>query len=210
MRIKVCGNTALDTAMVAVEEGADMLGFIMVPGTPRSLSVRQARKIVRELPPHVDTVGVFVNQAIGEVEQVAATVGFTVVQLHGDETWEDAASLPYPLVKAVRLDSAAAAAAVSWPPGQVLLVDAHSPGLLGGTGRTFPWEWVEDLALRYQLILSGGLSADNVGDGIRALRPWGVDASSRLESSPGVKDPDRVRAYIRAARRAEAEVLALA
>ena len=210
MRVKVCGNTALETAMVAVEEGADMLGFIMVPGTPRSISVRHARKIVRELPAHVDTVGVFVDQAIGEVEQVAATVGFTVVQLHGEETWEDAASLPYPLVKAVRLDSAAAAAAVNWPPGETLLADAHASGMLGGTGRTFPWEWVEDLALRYRLILSGGLAADNVGAGIHALRPWGVDASSRLESSPGVKDPDRIRAYVRAARRAEAELMALA
>ena len=210
MRVKVCGNTALETAMVAVEEGADMLGFIMVPGTPRSISVRLARKIVRELPPNVDTVGVFVNQAIGEVEQVAATVGFSVVQLHGDESWEDAASLPYPLVKAVRLDSVEAAATVDWPPGEVILADAHAAGMLGGTGRTFPWEWVEDLALRYRLILSGGLAGDNVEAGIRALRPWGVDASSRLESSPGVKDPDRVRAYVRAARRAEVEVMALA
>ena len=210
MRVKVCGNTDLATALVAVEEGADMLGFIMVGGTPRSITVRRARKIVSELPPHVDTVGVFVNQAMGEVEQVAATVGFTVIQLHGDETWEDAASLPYPLIKAARLDSLEAAAAVTWPPGQVLLADAHRPGLLGGTGQTFPWEWVEDLALRYRLILSGGLSAENVGDGIRQLRPWGVDASSRLESSPGVKDPDRVRAYVRAARRAEAEVMAVA
>ena len=210
MRVKVCGNTDLATALVAVEEGADMLGFIMVPGTPRAISVRRARKIVSELPSHVDTVGVFVNQAIGEVEQIAATVGFTVVQLHGDETWEDAASLPYPLIKTLRLDSAATAAAVAWPPGQVLLAEPHVPGRPGGPGRTFPWEWVEDLALRYRLILSGGLSAENVGAGVRQLRPWGVDASSRLESSPGVKDPDRVRAYVRAARKAEAEVMAVA
>ena len=79
-----------------------------------------------------------------------------------------------------------------------------------GLGRRSPGEWVEDLALRYQLILSGGLSADNVAEGIRKLRPWGVDASSRLESSPGVKDPERIRAYVRAARRAEAEVMAVA
>jgi phosphoribosylanthranilate isomerase len=210
MRVKVCGNTALETAMVAVSEGADMLGFIMAPGTPRTLSVRQARRIVSELPPHVDTVGVFVDQALGEVEQVAATVGFSVIQLHGSEGWEDAASLPYPLVKAVRLDSARAAAAVAWPPAGILLADAHSSGLPGGTGRTFPWEWARDLALRYRLVLSGGLAADNVEAGIRALRPWGVDASSRLESSPGVKDPERVRAYIRAARRAEMEVVAVA
>ena len=210
MRVKVCGNTAVETAMVAVEEGADLLGFIMAAGTPRSLTVERARQIVRELPPTVDRVGVFVDQPIAEVEEIAAEVGFTVIQLHGQETWEEAFTMSYPLIKAVRLDSAKSAASVAWPPGQILLADTHAPGLLGGTGRTFPWQWVQDLALRYRLVLSGGLTPQNVGDGIRALRPWGVDASSRLESSPGVKDPDLVRAFVRGARRAEESVLAVA
>jgi phosphoribosylanthranilate isomerase len=210
VRVKVCGNTAVETAMVAVEEGADLLGFIMAPGTPRSVTSRQAAAIVRELPPTVDTVGVFVDQPADQVAEINAETGFTVVQLHGAESWEDFAGLPYPVIKAVRLDSAASAAVVEWPPGQVVLADTHAPGLLGGTGRTFPWAWVEDLALHYRLLLSGGLTPENVGEGIRALRPWGVDASSRLESSPGVKDPDRVRAFVRAARQAEEAVGAVA
>ena len=210
MRVKVCGNTAVETAMVAVDAGADLVGFIMAPGTPRSLTVERARQIVRELPPTVDRVGVFVDQPIAEVEEIAAEVGLTVIQLHGREAWEDASRIPYPLIKAMRLDSAKAAASMAWPPGEIVLADTHAPGLLGGTGKTFPWEWVQDIALRYRLVLSGGLTPENVGDGIRALRPWGVDASSRLESSPGVKDPDLVRAFVRGARRAEESVLSIA
>lgn len=210
MRIKVCGNTSISTAMVAVEEGADMLGFIMAPGTPRTVTPSQAAQITRELPPRVDRVGVFVDQPVAEVEEIAAEAGFTVIQLHGEETWDHASYLDYPLIKAARLETVQSAAAVAWPPGEILLADTHAPGLLGGTGRTFPWDWVEDLVLRYRLILSGGLGPDNVPDGIRMLRPWGVDASSRLESSPGVKDPERVRAFIRAARQAEQSVRAVA
>ena len=206
MRVKVCGNTAVATALAAVEEGADQLGFIMAPGTPRSLTPAQARAIVRELPATVDAVGVFVDRPAGEVADVAAEVGFTMVQLHGRESWEDAAGLTLPVVKAIRLESAASAAQLAWPPGQLVLADSHARDLPGGTGRTFPWEWVADLAAHYRVIVSGGLSAENVGDAIRAVHPWGVDASSRLEVSPGVKDEGRVRAYIQAARRAEAEV----
>ena len=209
MRIKVCGNTAVDTAMVAVDAGADMLGFIMVEGTPRTVTPARARAIAAEMPKDVDLVGVFTDRPIGDVAEIAAEVGFTMVQLHGQETWEDAAGLDLPVIRGVRLQSAEAAARVSWPPGGILLVDAHRPGIPGGTGEVFPWEWAEDLALHYRLMVSGGLSAANVGDAIRHLQPWGVDASSRLESSPGVKDPDRVREYVRAARAAEMELAAV-
>ena len=202
MRIKVCGNTAVDTALAAVEAGADMLGFIMAENTPRSLAPARAKQIVREMPPHVDVVGVFVDRPIAEVVDIAREVGFTAVQLHGAETWDEAAELDLPVIRAIRLRSAKAAAGVAWPPASILLVDAHDPGLPGGTGHTFPWDWAEDLALRYRLVVSGGLDAENVADAIRALQPWGVDASSRLESSPGIKDPARVRAYVRAAREA--------
>jgi len=206
VRIKVCGNTAVDTAMVAVNAGADMLGFIMVAGTPRTVTAARARAIAAEMPPDVDLVGVFADRPIGDVAEIAAEVGFTVVQLHGEETWEDAAALDLPVIKGRRLESAGAAARVSWPPGGLLLVDAHRPDLRGGTGQVFPWEWAEDLALHYRLMVSGGLHAGNVGDAVRHLWPWGVDASSRLESSPGVKDPERVREYVRAARAAEMEL----
>jgi phosphoribosylanthranilate isomerase len=210
MRVKVCGNTAVETAMVAIDAGADALGFIMAPDTPRTLTPERARQIVRAVPADVERVGVFVDRPAAEVAEIAAEVGFTAVQLHGKETWEDASALDLPVIKGVRLSSVAEALDVAWPPGQIILVDSHDPGLPGGTGRTFPWEWAGDLAMRYRVIVSGGLSADNVAQAIRLVQPWGVDASSRLESSPGVKDPERVRAFVAAARRAEAEVLAVA
>jgi phosphoribosylanthranilate isomerase len=209
MRIKVCGNTAIETAMAAADAGADMLGFIMVEGTPRTLTPARARAIVAEMPPHVDLVGVFADRPVAEVAEIAAAVGFTLVQLHGGETWEEAALLDLPVIKGQRLESAAAAARVTWPPGGLLLVDAHRSDMPGGTGQVFPWQWAEDLALHYRLLVSGGLHAGNVGEAVRHLGPWGVDASSRLESSAGVKDPDRVRDYVRAAREAELELAAV-
>jgi phosphoribosylanthranilate isomerase len=209
VRIKVCGNTAVATAMAAVDAGADMLGFIMAEDTPRTLTPARAREITREMPSHVDLVGVFVDRPAAEVSQIAAEVGFTAVQLHGAETWADTVELDLPVIKGLRLPTAAAAAGVDWPPGNILLVDTHNPALPGGTGTIFPWEWATDLALRYRLVVSGGLHGGNVGAAIRALRPWGVDASSRLESGPGVKDPDLVRAYVTAARAAELELAAV-
>lgn len=205
MRVKVCGNTAVETALVAVDAGADALGFIMAPDSPRTLTPERAKQIIGALPSTVDTIGVFVDRPAAEVAEIAAEVGFTAVQLQGGEEWEEYRDLDLPVIKAVRLPDAASAARVAWPPGQILLVDSHDSGLSGGTGRTFPWEWAGDLALRYRVIISGGLGADNVGDAIGRLQPWGVDASSRLESSPGVKDPELVRAFVAAARRAEAE-----
>ncbi len=210
MRIKVCGNTSVATAIVAVDAGADMLGFIMAPNMPRTLTPEQARLIVQAIPTDVELVGVFVDRPMAEVAEIAEEVGFTAVQLHGSETWEQASELNLPVIKGVRLSSGGAAAAFEWPPAQVILVDSHDPSLPGGTGRTFPWEWAADLALRYRVIVSGGLAADNVAAAVRGMTPWGVDASSRLESSPGVKDPELVRAFVAAARRAEAEQLAVA
>jgi phosphoribosylanthranilate isomerase len=108
----------------------------------------------------------------------------------------------------MRIASAADVAAVDWPPGLLLLADSRHPSMAGGTGVAFAWDLAADLALRYRLMVGGGLAGDNVGAAVRRLRPWGVDASSRLESSPGIKDAARVREFVRAARAAEAELLA--
>ncbi|HEV3231459.1 MAG TPA: phosphoribosylanthranilate isomerase [Candidatus Dormibacteraeota bacterium] len=210
VRVKVCGITDPASGIAAAEAGADVLGFIMAPGSPRSLTVERARAIAREMPGYVDLVGVFVDAPVLEVVAVAAEVGLTAVQLHGSERWADYEAVAMPVVRAVRIASPADAVAVDWPPNGLLMADSHDPAVQGGSGRTFPWAWVADLGLRYRLIVSGGLSASNVGAAVRALKPWGVDASSRLESSPGVKDPAKVRAYIEAARRAEEEVCGVA
>jgi phosphoribosylanthranilate isomerase len=207
MRVKVCGNRSLEAAEAAVAAGADMLGFIMAAGSPRTLTPRQARDLVRRLPGSVDMVGVFVDDTPSEVAAVAAEAGFTAVQLHGAERWVDWADFDLPVLKAVRLGGVRDALALDWPPDSILLADARHERLAGGTGRQFEWDWAQDLAARYRLVVSGGLDAASVGDAIRRLQPWGVDASSRLESSPGVKDPALVTAFVAAARRAEAEVM---
>jgi phosphoribosylanthranilate isomerase len=205
MRVKVCGNTDISTALVAVEAGADALGFILAPGTPRSLEPDRAAAIVRELPRSVDLVGVFVDRPAAEIVEVAGEIGLTAVQLHGSETWDEFQDMDLPLIKAIRLGGPADGARVAWPPGSILLADTYHPGLPGGTGEEFPWSWAADLSLHYRLIVSGGLSPFNVAAAVRQLRPWGVDASSRLESSPGVKDPELVRGFVTAARRAGSE-----
>src|SRR5258708_12173745 len=130
MRVKVCGNTELETAMVAVDAGADMIGFIMVDGTPRTMTPARARAIVAAMPPDVDTVGVFADRRMEEVAEIAAEVGFSAVQLHGEETWDNASTLDLPVIKAARLASAASASAVSPPPGPILLADPHTAALL--------------------------------------------------------------------------------
>jgi len=207
VRVKVCGNTSAEGARAAIKAGADMLGFIMAPGSPRTLTVERARELVGELPPEVDSVGVFVDAAPGEVAEVAREVGFTAVQLHGVERWDDWSGFDLPVLKAVRVGGAGIADP-GWPPASILLADTHDPGLDGGTGKTFAWDVAQDLAWRYRLVVSGGLGPDNVAAAIRRLEPWGVDASSRLESAPGVKDPALVRAFVAAARDAESEVAA--
>ncbi|MHB8507595.1 MAG: phosphoribosylanthranilate isomerase [Candidatus Dormibacteria bacterium] len=206
MRIKVCGTTSISGALAAVEAGADALGFIMAPGGPRGLDISSAIEITREMPSTVDLVGVFVDRPLAEVEEVAAEAGFTAIQLHGHERWADFEACSLPVVKVVRLRSAVDAARVDWPLGLPLLVDTHADEMFGGTGRSFPWDWAQDLALGYRLVVSGGLDGDNVGAAVRRLRPFAVDASSRLESSAGIKDPARVRAFVESARRAEEEV----
>ena len=205
MRVKVCGITAVGPALAAVAAGADMIGFIMVPGTPRSVDSATARRISDELPASIERVGVFLNSTAAEVEQVALESGFTAVQLHGSESWEDFRDLPFPILKATRLGRTGDAATPAWPAGLVLLADTHSESLPGGTGRRFPWDWAQDLAEHYRLIVSGGLAAANVAAAVKRLKPFGVDASSRLESAPGIKDPALVTAFVEAARRAEAE-----
>src|SRR5205807_6233141 len=147
----VCGNTAVATALVAVEAGADMLGFIMAPETPRTLTPAQARAITREMPHGLDLVGVFVDRPAAEVAEVAAEAGFTAVQLHGHERWDDFEVLDLPAIKGLRLGSAADAARVEWPPGSVLLTDSRHHILPGGTGQVFPWQLAQDLALRYRV-----------------------------------------------------------
>lgn len=207
-RVKVCGITRLEDAEAAVALGAAAVGFIFWPQSPRYIEPARARDIVRQLHDthdKVEVVGVFVDQPPGEVDEVLHQVGCSTLQLHGDEQVADYETIPLELVKAVAVDAGVIPeAARRLPPRVLVLLDAHDPIRRGGTGRTIDWTAAATLAGERRVLLSGGLTSDNVGEAIAAVRPYGLDVSSGVERSPGVKDPVRLRAFFDAVRAADA------
>jgi tryptophan synthase beta subunit len=203
MVIKICGITRAEDARLAVDLGASALGFVFWPGSPRCIDADRARDIVRSLPPFVAAVGVFVNQPPEFVQRVAAHVGLTAVQLHGDERAGDARHFGARVIKSVRATDDVSA----WPREVTVLVDAADPARRGGTGQTADWAAAARLSAARPVILAGGLSASNVGDAIRAVNPAGVDVSSGVESAPGVKDAVKMREFFAAVRRAQHRAL---
>jgi phosphoribosylanthranilate isomerase len=201
MVVKICGITRLEDAELATELGASMVGFIFWPGSPRYVDPFRARDLVRSLPPSVTPVGVFVDQPLEHVRGIAGLVKLGAIQLHGNEPSDYAARLPYRVIRAVAVtDRAQPAAVVATPAHLTLLVDAHDPVRVGGTGRTVDWGVAAVLARNRRVILSGGLKPENVRQAIRTVGPWGVDVASGVESRPGVKDPVRLRAFFEAVR----------
>jgi len=204
MLIKICGITRLEDAQFAVACGANALGFVFWPDSPRSIDPARARAIAAVLPPFVTPVGVFVNQPAEYVNEVAAAAGLGVVQLHGDESIEFAASLRRPVLKAMALNAATLNHALDrWPAGMMVLLDAHDPVRRGGTGRTIDWTAAASVAARRPIVLAGGLNPDNVADAIARVRPFGIDVSSGVEAAPGVKDHGRLKQLFDAIRDAE-------
>ena len=202
-RVKICGITCAADADAAVTAGADALGFVFVPGTPRCVQREQAAAIIAALPPFVAAVGVFVNAPLSEVIAIAAGCGLHYIQLHGEEGEAFARQLPLPVVRAVRVRDAASLAVLDTYPARAFLLDAFVPGLPGGTGRAFPWEIAAARAASARIILSGGLAPENVAAAIRRVRPYGVDASSGVERCPGRKDPRKLKEFIYHVRRAD-------
>jgi len=203
-RVKICGLTRLDDARAAVEAGADAIGFVFWPGSPRCVSIEAAAAIIRMLPPTITPVGVFVNQAFDEVARVASTAGLRAVQLHGDEPVEQCATLPYPCFKAVAVSADTDPASVAaWPAFVMPLLDVHDPVHRGGTGRTVDWGVAARIARLRPVMLAGGLRPDNVEAAIVQVEPYGVDVSSGVEKLPGIKDAQRIRALVEAVARAD-------
>jgi len=198
VRVKVCGITRLEDALLAASFGADALGFNLWPGSKRHVDPDAARAIVDRLPPFVTPVGVFVDQPPTTVLALAAQAGVQVVQLHGDESWEDVNGYPIPAVKAVRLAGPESLRDLHRYRVRGLLLDAPSQGF-GGSGTTCDWGLARQVAERFPVVLAGGLTPENVGEAIRAVRPWAVDVASGVESAPGVKDPDKLRRFIESA-----------
>jgi phosphoribosylanthranilate isomerase len=193
--VKICGITRLDDAEAAVEAGANALGFVFWPKSPRFVDPYRAKAIVAALPPFVTAVGLFVNQPAEYVNGVAGLVRLGAVQLHGDESVEDAALIARPIVKAIGLAAPNGSTAVGpWPRSVTLLLDTHDPDQRGGTGRTIDWTAAAGIAAMRRTILAGGLTPDNVAEAIARVQPFGVDVSSGVERSPGIKDRARLRA----------------
>ena len=210
MFIKICGITNIGDARAAVEQGASAIGFVLWPASPRFVEPERARDIIAALPPSVQAVGVFVNQPALFVNDVAAEIGLAVVQLHGDEPPAFAESVALPVFKAVALGAGQPAGqptwqlvAGDWPERVTLLVDANDPVRRGGTGTNADWPAAATLARRRRVILAGGLTPENVADAIARVQPFGIDVSSGVERSPGVKDHQRLAALFAAVRALE-------
>ncbi len=207
MFVKICGITREEDARAAVDLGASAVGFVFWPASPRFIPPARAKAIVERLPPFASTVGVFVDESKEQVRRIAAQVGLSAVQLHGGETPAYAARLGVRVIKAVRADAAALAGLDDWPETTTLLVDATDPERRGGTGSVADWTMASRMARRRPMMLAGGLTPENVAQAIREVRPDGVDVSSGVESSPGVKDHAALRRFFDAVRRAETPML---
>lgn len=203
MFVKICGTTTEEDALLAVALGADALGFIFAP-SPRQVTATAVSDIVKRLPPDVFTVGVFRNDPVDRVLQLVAESGVKAVQLHGDETPSDIAELKsrfaIPVIKALPAASQAVRVADQYGADAILL-DAPSPG----SGQVFDWRLAEGIPDGIRLILAGGLDPSNVADAIEAVKPWGVDVVSGVESKPGVKDPRKLREFVESAKRSAPE-----
>jgi len=197
--IKVCGITRLTDALHAVEHGATAVGFVLWPRSPRAVTIERAAEIIAELPSNVMTVGVFVNEPVDAIRQVVERARLTAVQLHGDEPPAYADALDWPVIRAVSV-SDIGEASEAWSPDTALLVDNIDPVRRGGTGAAIDWSQAAVIAQKRRVVLAGGLTPDNVASAIRAVRPYGVDVSSGVESAPGVKDFDKVAQFIANAR----------
>lgn len=202
-RIKLCGITGPEDAFLAVQAGADALGFNFVPGTPRCVAPEIAGAIIAGLPPFVATVGVFLNQPLEEVLRSAAVAGVGAVQLHGTEGADFARRIPLKVIKTIAVSDRDSLAAMSGYPAHAFLLDSHRPGSAGGTGQTFPWDLAREARRYAPILLAGGLNPENVGEAVRRVRPYAVDVASGVERRPGVKDPQKVRDFVAAVRRAD-------
>ncbi len=204
-RIKICGNTNLENARLAVDLGADYLGFIFAPASKRAITESQARDIIDHLDGFQNTVGVFVNQPKKDVEKIAGTLGLKYLQFHGDETalyCEHFMKEGYEVIKTFHIKDAMSLKRIDEYNVSAFLFDTFSPSERGGGGKSFDWSVIEDRPYVHEkLFLAGGLSASNVADAIRTVEPFAVDVASGVEISPGIKDVQLLKKFISAVRK---------
>jgi len=194
MRVKICGITSVEDGLLCAAEGADMLGFVLFAGSKRFLSLESAVEITKGLPADVKKVAVVVNPDREEIKEIVAVGAFDIIQLHGEESPELAASIPLQVIKAFRVHSGFDFGMVEVYGEATPLFDSFSREERGGTGKGFDHSLIP-LHLRKKFILSGGLSSGNIVEAVRKTEPLAIDLSSSLESSPGRKDPAKVKRF---------------
>ncbi|MCQ2989416.1 phosphoribosylanthranilate isomerase [Pseudomonas tremae] len=199
VRSKICGITRIEDALAAVEAGADAIGLVFYPKSPRAVTVLQARAIIAALPPFVTTVGLFVNASRCELNETLDAVALDMLQFHGDETPEECDGYHRPYIKALRVKAGddIASACRAYRNARGVLLDTYVEGVPGGTGETFDWALIPD-DLDKPVILAGGLTSANVAQAIAQVRPYAVDVSGGVEKSKGIKDREKILAFMSA------------
>ena len=209
-RIKICGVTRAQDAQASAACGADAIGLGFYPRSSRAVTVDRAADIVAAVPPFVSVVALFVDEPIASIERILSNLPIDVIQFHGEESPEFCQQFGRPWIKALRVkpDLDVGEQCQRFSKARAVLLDSWQAGVVGGTGKTFDWRLAQK-SLPLPIVLAGGLNDNNVGDGMRALRPAAVDVSGGVESAPGLKDVDRIKQFIAAVRAADQQMEAL-
>ncbi|MDH0748091.1 phosphoribosylanthranilate isomerase [Pseudomonas sp. GD03842] len=199
VRSKICGITCIEDALAAVDAGADAIGFVFYSRSPRAVTIEQAQAIIAQLPPFVSTVGLFVNEDRESLEALLEAVPLDLIQFHGDETPEQCEGYLRPWIKALRVQAGddIAASCDLYHKASGILLDTYVAGVPGGTGEAFDWALIPN-HLSKPIILAGGLTSANVAQAIAQVRPYAVDVSGGVERAKGLKDHDKIRAFMSA------------
>jgi phosphoribosylanthranilate isomerase len=202
-RVKICGITRPEDAVAAAEQGVDAIGLVFYPKSPRNIDVDRANEILSVLPPFVTSVALFLDARTDFVSQILQSVPIDVIQFHGDECPADCGTFGRPYIKAIGMKGGVnvQAYADTYPDARGFLLDSHAVGEAGGTGTRF--DWAETPSLNKPVILAGGLNPGNVAEAIRLARPYALDISSGVESAPGIKDRDMMKAFMTEVRNAD-------
>ena len=192
MKVKICGITNREDALLAVDLGADALGFIFVSSSPRYIQPTIASNIIKELPPFITTVGVFVDPSEEEISSVIQQSGITSVQLHGNESPQFCTKMQITVIKAFRVDKNFQVSGLSKYEVSSFLLDTYVEGSLGGTGKTFDWKTAIEAKKIGKIILAGGLHPENIVEAIQVVQPYAVDVNSGVEQAPGRKDREKL------------------